>query len=629
MCQHDPNFYFHFYSIPNGDTAGLLWSLNPPIGSFNGPNTGKTVLINFDFDGPTQLCATPTNPCYDPTPICMDLDVDPLPIVNHPPLYNVCDGDHVFFELTGTGTYYSWGLQPWCHTGPPGNVIGDMDFIASNPNNHPISCIMTLVAYNDPNCFSYPSGFTFTIHPRPKLTTDGIDDITVCGGEQVLVPFTGVHNTGYSWTNSNPAIGLPAAGVGNINFTAAKVPQTQTATVTVSPTTQFCTGDPVTFTITVQGSSVDPPPDITVCAGDAVSVPFTGNAAEGYTWTNNLPAIGLDGSGTGNIAFTAQGGSGQQVATVTVSGQPCPFASRSFTITVRPKAVAGPIPDTTICAGDTLALAITGSPGTLFEWTNSNPAIGLPAAGNSPNLLVRAPAAVDSTIKGTVVVTPTRQGCTGQPDTFVISVKKCCATTAGVLDTATITVCGPDKIIGLPLPAGLHLEPGDTLRFALYSNPADPLGSVIQYSDTLLFVFLPGSMHLDSTYFVAALAGPPLAGDSLLVVDTTAKCVSVAKGQKVRWVKKPAMTVAALPDAVCGDGCADVVFDLVGTPPFEFTWQVWQDGQLLLSRNEVVAAGHQHTVTVCPQDFGPRPPGSAMTSVRVVWLQDWFCGCGD
>lgn len=627
MCLHNPNDFFHFYTIPNGDMAGLVWALNPPIATFNGPNTGATVLVNFSQSGTTQLCATPTNPCYDPTPICLDLDVRPLPSINnHPGILYACHGQHVYYELTGDAAYFRWGISI-CTEGPISKE-GPLDFIAKNPGNTPIECWITMGAYHDPECHSYPIPLKLVVYPRPTLNTQNIQDITVCGGESISLPFSGTHNTGYAWTNDNPAIGLPASGTGNINFVATKAPQTETATVTVAPTTDICTGDPVTFSITVQGSNMTKPPDIIVCPGDQVKVPFSGNATEGYAWANNMPGIGLDGSGMGDIAFIAEGGASQQVATVTVWPQPCPFAPVSFNITVRPRATATALPDTTVCAGDTLALTLTGSPGTQFHWTNSNPAIGLDTAGNAPNLLVLAPQAVDSARTGIVTVTPLRQGCTGQPMSFSITVKKCCATTAGTLDTAAVTVCGPDKTIALPLPKGYHLEPGDTLRYALYSNPANPLGSIVQYSDTLLFHFLPDSMQLDSTYFVAVLAGPLAPGDSLLL-DAAAKCFSLHKGPKVRWAKKPAMAVAVPPEAVCGDGCVNVQFDLAGTPPFEFTWQVVQNGQVLLSRDETVATGHQHVVTVCPQDFAVPTAANEPVQFRVVWLVDRDCGCFD
>ena len=621
-----PNYQFHIYSIPNSAAADLVWTLNPPTGIFvAGINTGPSVIVNFDNTGPTQLCATPANPCYDPTPVCIDLDVQELPYVNIPPIQKVCHGDHVYHEFTGNATYYLWRVGLGLDIGQPlGLNQGTVDFVAKNTGNSVVNAIIVLGPWHDPACYGFPAVWYLDVYPRPAVNPPS--NVVVCGGSPVSVVFTGSGATSFEWTNDNPAIGLAASGTGNIAFTTVMAGQTQTATVTVTPVNEGCTGDPVTFTVTVEGSNMDDPPDLVVCPGEQVNIPFSGNATS-YEWTNNNPAIGLDASGTGPVAFTASGAANQQTATVTVTPQPCSFGSQSFTITVRPRAEANPLPDTVVCAGDSLALTLTGTPGTQFFWTNSNPAIGLDTAGSAPFLRFRAPAAVDSALTGLVTVTPVRQGCTGQPMTFAITVNKCCATDAGVLDTAAIVVCGADKIISLPLPAGYHLEPGDSLRYILYSNPANPLGSIVQYSDTLLFAFLPDSMHLDSVYFVAALAGPLLPGDSLLL-DAAAKCFALHLGPRVRWAKKPAMSLASPPEDVCRAGCSDVLFDLTGTPPFEFTWQVLQNGLVLLNRDET-SAGHQHLVTVCPEDFDPAALPNEAVEVRVVWLRDRDCGCFD
>lgn len=629
-----PNNYHYQYSIPNSAAADLVWSLNPPMGLFVfwgvWGNTGPSVIVNFAIEGPIQLCATPTNPCYDPTPVCIDLNVQELPYMNTPPIQKVCDGDHVYHEFTGHANYYFWREINGVDIGqPPGANYGGyhspaVDFIAKNTGSNVIKARFRMIPHLYLNtCVGYISYWELDVYPRPMVNPP--PNVVVCGGSPVSVAFTGSGATSYAWTNDNPAIGLPTSGTGNINFATDKLPQNQTATVTVTPVNEGCIGEPVTFTITIEGSSMDDPPDIFVCPGEEVNIPFSGNATD-YVWTNNNPAIGLDAAGNGTIAFTASGATNQQTATVTVTPQPCSFGPQSFTITVRPRAEANLLPDTVVCAGDSLALTLTGSPGTQFFWINSNPAIGLDTAGNAPFLHLVAPQ-VDSAVTGIITVAPVRQGCTGQSITFAITVKKCCATTAGMLDTTTVTVCGPDKIISLALPAGYHLEPGDTLRYILYSNPANPLGSIVQYSDTLLFHFQPDSMHLDSTYFVAVLAGPLAPGDSLLL-DAAAKCFSLHKGPKVRWAKKPAMAVAVPPEAVCGDGCVDVQFDLMGTLPFEFTWQVLQNGQVLLSRDEVVA-GHQHMVMVCPQDFALPAVGNELVEFRVVWLVDRDCGCFD
>jgi hypothetical protein len=55
--------------------------------------------------------------------------------------------------------------------------------------------------------------------------------------------------TTYNWSNSNSGIGLATTGTGNISaFTPSA---TGTATVSVTPTLNGCTGNPISFTITV------------------------------------------------------------------------------------------------------------------------------------------------------------------------------------------------------------------------------------------------------------------------------------------------------------------------------------------------------------------------------------------
>lgn len=74
-------------------------------------------------------------------------------------------------------------------------------------------------------------------------------NVVVCGGEQVNVVFTGTA-TSYTWTNSNPAIGLGSSGTGDISYVAPNVTSTQVGTITVTPVGP-CPGPSRTFTITI------------------------------------------------------------------------------------------------------------------------------------------------------------------------------------------------------------------------------------------------------------------------------------------------------------------------------------------------------------------------------------------
>lgn len=704
------------YYIPDSGPANLVWSMvaSPPLSAIIiGSTMGESVRVRPIEEGTAQLCATPTNPCYDNTPICIDITIEPMPTLEDPPNLTVCTGEVVEYHWEGNGTHYDWiCFNP--AIGAPPSGTGDLTFIAINNGFAPLYGSFLVESYQG-TCLGEAHVCGIFVLPAPSAI-DQPSDLSVCGGSSVSVPFVPAGNSVVHWTNSNPAIGLPASGTGNLNFTATTTPGIHTGTITATPMVEQCAADPVTFQITVTNPSVHDPPNLTVCAGEPVSVAFTGpGVAPAYTWTNNNPAIGLGPAGTGDIAFSTAGVPTTQIGTVTVgvsengctgppqtftitvkplpqvlpqanqtlcagdelkatfastppgatftwtnnnpatglpasgSGNiatptenvPNPTASTvtvtpllngctgpplSFEVTVNPLPTLAPPPDRTVCGGDAVSVAFSATPGSEVDWSNSNPAIGLAGSG-SGNIAFTA-ANVAATTTAIVSVSATLDGCTGPQQVFTITVNKCCATAAGTLDTATITLCGPDKTVSLALPTGYHLEPGDTLRYILYTNPANPLGSIVQYSDTLLFGFLADSMYLDSTYFVGVLAGPLLAGDSLLI-DAAAKCFSLHKGPKVRWVKKPAMSVALPPEAVCGDGCVDVQFDLTGTPPFQFTWQIVQNGQVLLSRDEAVATGHQHTVLVCPQDFALPAAGNELVQFRVVWLVDRDCDCSD
>ncbi|MCW5921080.1 MAG: hypothetical protein KIS77_01965 [Saprospiraceae bacterium] len=295
----------------------------------------------------------------------------------------VCEGDEVVFEWQGPpGQTYTWtSLANGMAIGAPQQGNGDLIFIAQNPSNMPLFGGGSGTAWMG-GCRGTSPAWSVLVNPKPKMNQP--PNVTVCGGAPVSVTFSSATpTTTFTWTNDNPAIGLPASGTGNINYTSPKVPSPQTATITVTPqyTNQgvTCPGDPVTFHITLNGASVDAPPNITVCPGDPVSVNFSGTG-NSYTWTNSNTAIGLPASGSGDLSFSAQGGPLQQTAVVTVTPQPCPFASQSFSVTVLPEARVNQPDNVTVCGGQQVAVFLSGSLSTTFSWTNSNPAIGLPCA---------------------------------------------------------------------------------------------------------------------------------------------------------------------------------------------------------------------------------------------------------
>ena len=219
-----------------------------------------------------------------------------------------------------------------------------------------------------------------------------------------------------------------------------------------------------------------------------------------------------------------------------------------------------------------------------------------------------------------VTVVDLANGCSAK-DT--VSVKLCCTFFAGTLDSTLITVCS-----GKDLPVGFHwdqiLNPGDSLTFILYSDTADPLGSILMYSDTTLFPFVDSLQQLDSIYYVAAVVGHVLPDST---INFNGACWAVSPAQPVRWESKPSISVAQGPGVVCKGDCLDLLFQFTGSPPFNFHFDITENGVLLLAQ-DVVSDALQKAITICPADFiQPQGPGTLHFSVN--YFQDGVCNCND
>jgi gliding motility-associated-like protein len=257
----------------------------------------------------------------------------------------------------------------------------------------------------------------------------------VCSGSSTnAVNFTGlVSGTVFNWTNSNATIGLAASGSGDIpSFTAINITNAPvTATISIIPIANGCTGVSQNFTITVNPtSSVVQPANQTLCNATATNViNFTGSVSStGFSWTNDNTSIGLAAGGTGDIpSFTAINVTNAPVtATITVSpsASGCTGPAKSFTITVNPTPDLVQPADQRICNGFTTnTISFSGTvAGTSFNWINSNPAIGLYATGTGNISSFTGINTGSSPTNASIVITPVARGCTGLPKTVVVTV---------------------------------------------------------------------------------------------------------------------------------------------------------------------------------------------------------------
>ncbi|MFN5784935.1 MAG: beta strand repeat-containing protein, partial [Flavobacteriia bacterium] len=388
------------YSWTNNTPGiGLATSGTGNITSFTALNTGvvpivATITVNPDFTGGSASCSGVGQ--------TFTITVNPTPTVSDLPDQTVCNGTSFGALLfTGTGTGYSW-TNSTPSIGLSGVGTGNISsFTGTNSTVSPVTGTLTVTPqYLNAGltCNGTAQTIALTVNPTPSLTDP--QDVVVCNGSlTTAVTFNGT-GTSYSWTNSNPGIGLLASGTGNIaSFTGVNNTATPvTATITVVPEYSFngvnCTGPSQSFTITVNPTpSVSDPSDQVVCNGSSTqAVLFTGTGT-GYTWTNTTPGIGLSGTGTGNIAaFTASnGGSTPLIGTVTVTpqyanaGLTCNGTQQQFQITVNPApTVQFNVSDQTICSqGTSVGVSISSpTPGAAISWTVTN----VPAAISGVNV---------------------------------------------------------------------------------------------------------------------------------------------------------------------------------------------------------------------------------------------------
>lgn len=216
------------------------------------------------------------------------------------------------------------------------------------------------------------------VNPTPTATAPA-NQVYCFGATTLALPISGTPSNVVFNISGGTSVGLGnQTGVTQVpSFTAANATTAPiTATITITPTANGCTGNSVTYTITVLPQvSMTPVADIVACNGTPVNtISFSGTPSGAvYNWTNDQTSIGLGlgTSGTGNInGFTGvNSGCTDVVANLivipefTASGKTCQGSADTFTITIHPSP-NGTIAGSTICEGQQGQLTFNATCGT-------------------------------------------------------------------------------------------------------------------------------------------------------------------------------------------------------------------------------------------------------------------------
>jgi gliding motility-associated-like protein len=448
------------FQVPQNASSNFIWTIDSG-GSIVGPAAGTNlyqIVVNFNNSPTANINVTEINlagcPATYPTFVASMLDAPAMT----PATGSICSGAQPSDVITLSTTPLVLSTFSWFVKSITANVTGAfVNQTGTGPLSHAIPLqnisgingtivyTVTPTATSAPFCIGLPQDYTVTIKPEPVVSS--VTDQSVCPLALVngAVSFPFSSNVGgaiFNWTSSNPAIGLAAAsGTGAISFIAADntTGLDIVSIITVTATANGCTSagaNAKTFTITVKPRPVvGAVADISVCPGDAISVPaFTANTSGGetYAWTNSNALIGLPLTGNGNISayFAPANNTGSNLVgniSVIATTNGCPGPARTFNITVKPQPVVVAITDKTFCAGDAISIPLSSNVGSAtINWSNSNTGIGLAASGTG-NIVGVAPvnnSGVD--IVGTITVTASDNGCTSSGSnskTFTITIK--------------------------------------------------------------------------------------------------------------------------------------------------------------------------------------------------------------
>ena len=224
------------------------------------------------------------------------------------------------------------------------NIVGNNDFVLDD------------ITFERVCVFSDVIAITASSSPTVAVPSN----IVVCDANSIAaLSFTSTPaGATFTWTNSNPSIGLAANGTSNTpTFIGTNSGTTAiTSIITVTPSFGSCIGTPNTFTVTI-----NPNPILTttstnsvICLTNTTSVNAIG--ASTYTWSGGV-TNGIAFSPTVTTTYTVTGTSASgctntAVQTITVSSNPSVTAVASNSV---------------ICIGNSISLNGIGA--TTYTWS--------------------------------------------------------------------------------------------------------------------------------------------------------------------------------------------------------------------------------------------------------------------
>jgi hypothetical protein len=255
-------------------------------------------------------------------------------------------------NVTPAGDYtYAWSIKDTTLS----SSSSTFTFNILKPGSYEVTGKVT-----SPGCGEKLITQTILINAIPEVTYPAANDqITLCNDQEIAVSFqSSVPGTSFAWTATAlpgaVSTQIPASGSGALKFEANYV---DSALITVTPTANSCSGDPVSF-------------KIIVAAGSSDSIDFSMD--EDSLCVNASPIVlsaspsGAQFAGPGVIGTSfdpGTAGAGKHFITYSVSNSGC-TASKIDSIVVLAQPTANlTVADTLVCYNGSTSFNIVGTPG--------------------------------------------------------------------------------------------------------------------------------------------------------------------------------------------------------------------------------------------------------------------------
>jgi len=188
-----------------------------------------------------------------------------------------------------------------------------------------------------------------------------------------------------------------------------------------------------------------------------------------------------------------------------------------------------------------------------------------------------------------------------------------CTTFAGTVNNQTFNICVPGSVT-VPNNNNAVLDGNDILRYILFSDVGDTLGSIIVQSSSPVIAFNPATMQTGVAYYLATIAGNNAGGN----VDLNDPCLDISNtAAQVVWRPLPTVAFSVNNPDICAGDCRTVTATFTGTAPFTLTY-VTSAGTVTQT-----FAGTTGTFQVC----APVGTSPGTLTVQATSLTDGWCGC--